>query len=337
MRPLPMLIAMLALAAAGGALAATALGDGADYKVVRTIPGPDGGWDYARIDTANDRLLVTRGGAVMAVDLASGKITSGLAPGARQHVALPVDGGAEMLVTNGGTNTAVFADAKTGATLASLPTGAGPDSAILDSGSGLVLVMGHAGGDVTLIDPTAHKVVGDIAIGGKLEEAASDGHGRAFVAVEDRDEVAVLDIAGRKVAARYALAGCDGPTGLAYDADDRLIIAACDGTTDLVAADTGAVVATLATGKGADGAVYDPDRRLAFVPAGRDGTLAVIAFDRGKGHIAGKTPTQKGARTIALDPRTGRLYLPSAEYRLSPDGGRPTPVPGSFQIIVVGR
>ncbi|MBS0410564.1 MAG: YncE family protein [Proteobacteria bacterium] len=323
----------LATAIAGPA----AEGGASGYKVLKTIPGPDGGWDYARIDTVNDRLLVTRGGAVMAVDLATDKITSGLAPGARQHVALPVDGGAEMLVTNGGTNSAVFADARTGATLASLPTGAGPDSAILDAASGLALVMGHAGGDVTLIDPAAHKVVGDIAIGGKLEEAASDGHGRAFVAVEDRNEVAVLDIAGRKVAARYALPGCDGPTGLAYDGDDRLIIAACDGTTDLVAADTGAVVGTLATGKGADGAVYDPQRRLAFVPAGRDGTLAVIAFDGGKGHIAGLTPTQKGARTIALDPRTGRLYLPSAEYRLAPDSGRPTPVPGTFQIIVVGR
>jgi DNA-binding beta-propeller fold protein YncE len=199
------------------------------------------------------------------------------------------------------------------------------------------MVMAHAGGRVTLVDPKAMKAVGDIEVGGTLEEGAADGSGRGFVAVESAHEIAVLDLKARKVAARWPLPGCDGPTGLAYNPQDRLLIAACDGATAIVRAADGKVVAMLPTGKGADGAVYDPKARLAFIPAGRDGTLSVIGFKGGKPAVLETVPTQKGARTIALDERTGRLYLPSATYVVSAQTGRPTPVAGTFQVIVVGR
>jgi DNA-binding beta-propeller fold protein YncE len=99
----------------------------------------------------------------------------------------------------------------------------------------------------------------------------------------------------------------------------------------------GKVVAMLPTGKGADGAVYDAKARLAFVPAGRDGTLSVIGFAGGKPQVLETVPTQRGARTIAVDERTGRLYLPSATYVVSAQTGRPTPVSGTAQVIVVGK
>ena len=319
----------LLLAAAGAAQAAVG------YHVVARIAGPDGGWDYVRVNPHTRQVLVTRGGSVMAVDLADGHVTAGLAPGLREHVALPVNGGTELLVTNGGTDTAVFVDATTGAALATVATGKGPDAATVDPRSGLVLVMAHAGGEVTLVEPKARRAVGNIAIGGALEEAVADGAGRAFVNVEDRNEIAVLDLARRKLSARWPLPGCDGPTGLAYDPQDRLLIAACDGSTALVRTDTGRVIQTLPTGKGADGAAYDARRRLAFVPAGRDGTLAVIGFARGTGRILEKVPTQKGARTLAVDEKTGWLYLPSAEYAPATGGGRPTPIPGTFHVLVV--
>lgn len=316
-------------AAAGGALAAPA------YRVVDKIPGPDGSWDYARVDSVSNRVLVAHGDSVMAIDLATRKVVSGLSPGARLHIALPVNGGAEMLVTNGGSDTVVFADAKTGAVNATIHTGASPDGAALDARSGLVLVMDHKGGDVVLLNVKTHERVGAIEIGGDLEEAAVDGAGRAFVNVESKNEIAVLDIAARKVVARYPLAGCDGPTGLAYDRKDKLLIAACDGVTVLVRASDGKIVKSLATGKGADGVAYDAKRRLAFVPAGRDGTLSIIALAHGTGSVVGTTPTARGARTIALDERSGRLYLPAADYVFPPGGGRPTITPGSFQVLVV--
>lgn len=305
------------------------------YHVVDRIAGPDGGWDYVRVDAKTGKVLVTRGGAVMAVDTSSGKVNPAFAPGTRLHIAMPVGDGSEVLLTNGGSDTAVFVDAATGATLATAPTGKGPDAAAYDAASHLVLVMDHAGGDVTLIDARTRQRVGAIEVGGALEEAAVDGQGHAFVNVESKNEIAVLDLAARKVTARYPLAGCDGPTGLAYDARDGLLIAACDGATALVEARTGKVVDLLPTGKGADGVAFDPVRRLAFVPAGRDGVLSVIALANGRGGIVQQAPTLKSARTIGIDERSGRLYLPSAEY-LPPVGqARPQVKPGSFRLLVV--
>jgi len=323
--------------ALGLGLAGAAQAAGSGYHVVDRISGPDGGWDYIRVDEANNRLLAAHGTSVMTVDLAT-KAVGSTAPGVILHDAMPVNGGSEILVTNGGTNTAVFVNSKTGAVAAAVETGKGPDAAAFDAKTGLALVMDHAGGQITLIDPKSHKVAGTIEVGGALEAAATDGTGRAFVNVENKNEIVAIDVAGRKVLAHYPLAGCDGPTGLAYDAADKLLIAACDGSSVVVDPKTGAVVQTLATGKGADGIAFDQKQKLAFVPSGREGTLAVVAFVKGKGTIVDTVPTQVSARTIAIDPRTGRLYLPAAKYGAATTPGRRPPMtPGSFQILVVGK
>ena len=326
-------IAALCLGAC--AIAASAQAAGSGYHVVDRIDGPDGGWDYIRVDASHNRVLVAHGGSVMAVDIAT-KAVSSFGPGAILHDAMPVNGGAEVLVTNGGTATAVFIDAKTSAVVATVPTGKGPDAAAFDAKTGLVLVMDHAGGQITLIDPKTHQVAGTIEVGGDLEAAVTDGTGKAFVNIENKNEIAVIDIAARKVLTRYALTGCDSPTGIAYDAADKLLIAACDGSTDVVEAATGKVRQTLATGKGADGIAFDARQKLAFVP-GREGTMAVIAFAKGMGTIIDTVPTQVGARTIALDERSGRVYLPTAKFAPATAGGRPSRVPGTFQILVVGK
>lgn len=321
--------------AAAAAFAQAASGAALAYRVIERIPGPDGGWDYARVDPAADRVFVTRGASVMALDLKTGKLTEGLAPGARLHIALPVNGGREILVTNGGTDTAAIADARTGAIVASIPVGKGPDAATYDPHSGLVLVMDHAGGEVTLVDPKARRAAGAVPVGGVLEEASVDGKGLAFVNVESTAEVAVVDVAARKVVRRIPLKGCEGPTGSAYDPQDRLLLVACQGATAIVDPAKGEVVQTLPTGQGADGVAYDPVRRLAFTPAGRDGTLSVIAIEKGRGRVVQTLETQKGARTLALDERTGRIYLPSAQYVAQ--NGRFSTAPGTFHILVVGR
>jgi YVTN family beta-propeller protein len=331
-------LAALCLGACALALSAQAAETGnSGYHVVDRVDGPDGGWDYIRVDPSHNRVLATHGGSVMAVDLAT-KAVSSFGPGAGLHDAMPVNGGAEVLVTNGGTATAVFIDAKTNAVVATVETGKGPDAAAFDAKTGLALVMDHAGGQITLIDPKSHKVAGTIEVGGDLEAAVTDGTGKAYVNVENKNEIVVIDIPQRKALAHYPLTGCDGPTGLAYDAADKLLIAACDGATDVVDAKTGKVLQTLATGKGADGVVFDPRQKLAFVPSGRAGNLSVIAFAKGVGTIIDTVPTQVGARTIALDERSGRVYLPTAKYGpATTPGRRPPMVPGTFQILVVGK
>lgn len=330
------MIRATAFAGLAALAATTAWAAGPGYHVTQRIAGPDGGWDYASYDAARDRVLVARTEAVSAFDLKTGKTTGAFAPAARGHAALPVNGGAEVLITNGTGNTAAFVNADTGAAVATVATGDGPDDAIVDPKTGLILVMDHRAGDITLIDPKAHKAVGTIPVGGTLEAAAVDGQGRAFVNVEDKNQIAVVDVAARKVTARYALAGCEGPTGIAYAAQDKLLISSCDGVAEVVAANTGKVVRQIKIGDGADGVAYDARRKLAFVPAGRDGVLAVIAVDHGDARLVQTVPTQKGARTLAIDPAHNRVFLPSAEYAL-PASGRPTPVPGTFHLLVVGE
>lgn len=305
------------------------------YHIVDRVSGPDGRWDYVRVDPTADRVLVAHGTSVTEVGLTDGKVTVGLTPGLLLHDAMPVNGH-EMLVTDGGKGVVTFADVVTGEAVATVKAGKNPDAAVFDARSGLILVMNHSGGDVTLIDAKSHKAVGVIEVGGDLEAAAVDGAGHAFVNVEDKNQIAVIDLAGRKVTARYALTGCDGPTGIAYDAADRMLIAACDGDTAFVDARTGKTLQTLPTGKGADGVAFDAKRRLAFVPAGRAGTLAVVAVARGKSSIVQTVRTEVGARTIALDERTGRVYLPSALFTpAATAGARPTLTPGSFHLLVV--
>jgi YVTN family beta-propeller protein len=307
------------------------------YRVLDTIPGPDGAWDYVRVDARNNRVLIAHSSSVMAIDLTSKAVTPGLYPGLKLHDPLPLKDGAEILVTNGGTDSAVFYDAKTGAVIASVKTGVGPDAAAFDPRSGLVLVMDHVGGDVQLIDARTHSTVATVPVGGALEGAAVDERGRAYVNVENKNEIAVIDLAKRKVVTRYPLAGCDGPTGLAYDAADNQLVAACDGATVVVDAGSGKVVASALTGKGADGVAFDVRQKLAFVPAGGAGALSVLKIAKGRAEIIQTIPTEVGARTIALDEQSGRLFIPNAQRGPQPASGRAPLLPGTFHVLVVGR
>ena len=319
-------------------LAGAAHAAGGGYHVVDRIAGPDGGWDYPFVDTVNNRVLLTRGAYVMSVDLATKAVNPTFATAQGSHAAIPVNGGAQVLITNGQTNTATIVDGKTGALLATIPTGKGPDAAVLDPASGLVLVMDHAGGDITLVDPKAMKAVGTIPVGGTLEFGAVDGAGKAFVNVEDKGELVVIDIAGRKVTARYKLAGCEGPTGLAYAPADKMLISTCDGVADITAAATGKLVASIKIGDGADGVAFDPKQKLAFAAGGASGTMTVISIAGGKALLVETVPTQITARTITVDDRTGRVYLPAAmRVPPVPPSKRPTNAPGSFQLLVAGK
>jgi len=306
------------------------------YTETGSIAGNDGGWDYATFDPGLNRIYVSHADSVFAVDAATGQVTPKLAVAPHGHKVLALDGGV-LAVTVGGDNTLTFFDAHSGATLASVPTAAGPDSALFDAGSGLVLVAAHRAGEVDLIDPKTHKIVGSIAVGGALEELATDGSGRVFVNVEDRNEVVALDLATRKVTQRLKLEGCDGPTGLVYAPDAYALVAACDGKAAIIDAKTFTLEKLVAIGQGPDGALYDPKRRLVLIPCGQSGVLSVLdASAPGKVALVANYPTERSARTGALDPTTGKVYLPAARYTPAPAGARHGAMePGSFHIIVV--
>lgn len=334
-----MKLAALAFAAALAPAVALAQAAAAPaYAVTARIAGPDGGWDYASFDPGMRRLYVARRDGVMAVDVDSGKVTRHLADAQVAHEVLPVKNGAELLETDGTTNTARFLDAQTGAVLATVPVGQKPDAAILDTATGLAVVMNGKSGDLTLIDPKTRAVVGSVMIGGALEFGAGDGSGRVFVNVEDKGEMAVVDLRARAVVGRIALTGCDEPSGLAYAASARMMIAACaNKVAAVVDPSTMKLVKTLTIGARPDAAFYDARRKLVFIPAGGDGVLEVIGVaDPRRIEVVAHVPTQKGARTGAVDERTGRIYLPAAQYGPpATPGGRPSAVPGSFVVLVV--
>ncbi|MDI1365836.1 MAG: YncE family protein [bacterium] len=325
--------AALALTLACGAAQAGPSG----YHLAERIPGPDGGWDYAAVNPLHNTVLVGRGAHIMTIDLATKAVNGAFADASGAHAALPINGGTQILVTTGRSDTATIVDGASGALLATIATGKNPDAATFDTATGLVLVMNHSGGDITLIDPLARVAVGSIAVGGKLEAAAVDGAGKAFVNVEDLNEVVAIDLKARKVLAHYKLVACEGPTGIAYAPADNLLITTCDGVADVLNAKTGQSVAMIKTGDGADGVVFDPKSKLAFVSAGESGTLSVISIAKGKARLVDTVPTQTRARTIALDPRDGALYLPTAKSGPPAPNGRPTTLPGSFEVLVVRK
>jgi YVTN family beta-propeller protein len=306
------------------------------YSVTSKIALPDGGWDLVSFDPALRRVYLARSEGVTAIDVETGAVTGKLAPANGGHAAVPSRTGAEVLVTNGKSNTADIVDARTGARLASIPVGEKPDAAMIEPTTGLGVVMNAKSGSLSLIDMKARQVVGTIPIGGSLELGAADGTGRIFVNVEDRNELVAVDLKARKIQARFALTGCDGPTGVAWLPVSRRVLSTCGNGVAAVTDPATGKVETVPIGQGPDTALYDPDRKVAFVPAGRSGELDVFDDTPQGVKPAGTIPTQRGARTGALDPRSGRIYLPAAAYTAPADAGaRPQIVPGSVVLLVV--
>jgi hypothetical protein len=178
--------------------------------------------------------------------------------------------------------------------------------------------------------------VGAIATPGGLESPAADGAGRVFVNIEDLAEIVVFDVPGKKVLAHYPLRGCESPSGLAYEPNSKLLVSACANHVAVVTvADTGELIARLPIGGRPDWAGYDAKTGLVLIPTGEDGVVNLISAPSATAaSVVGKAPGHLGSRSGAIDPATGALYLPSADYTPNP-GGRPAPVPGSFKILTL--
>lgn len=334
-----LLTALVGAPLASPARAADAASQPTGLHVVGRIPGPDGGWDYASFDPHRRRVYVTHFDVVIAIEADSGKANLAFAKGSHLHAAVPVPGTDLVVTTNSGDNTARIVSATDGRELASIPTAKDADGAAYDPRSGLVVVVCGDGGALTLIDPKAMKAVGTITVGDDLEFGQPDGKGLFYVNVANKNQVAVVDLAAQKVLRRYDLTDCKRPTGLAYIAGGRVISACGDGGVNILEAATGKLVAKFRIGGFPDAVIYDPTRKLAFVPSGLGGNLSVIALSGPADNtIIDTVPTQVGARTGTVDPKTGRLYLPTAEYNPPAAAGqRPTTKPGTFVVLVMGR
>jgi hypothetical protein len=313
---------------------------GTGLHVVSRIPGPDGGWDLASFDAARRRVYITHGASLIAIDADTGKANMTFAEGDHLHGVVAVPGTNILVTSNSGDDTARLIDARDGKLIAKIPAAAkDADGVAYDPASRLVIVISADGGALTLIDPRARKAVGSIPIGTPLEFGAADGEGRFFVNLEEKNQVAVVDLRARKVTARYDLPGCSRPTGLAYVSGHRVVVDCGDGGVDILDARTGKAIATFKVGGFPDAVIYDEARQLALIPSALGGDLTVIALSGPADNtIIEKVPTQLGARTGTVDPKTGRVFLPTAEYILpAPAGQRPSTKPGTFVVLELDR
>jgi DNA-binding beta-propeller fold protein YncE len=322
------------VAISGSAMAA--LDSVPTYSVVRRVAGPDGGWDYASVDGAAKRFYLARDQGVAVLDLESESWLAPLAPGLHGSGVLVLSDRHRVIASDARHNRLVVIDAANGRTLGTVPTGKGPDSVAFDVKSGIAAVMnsGHA----TLVDIDRLSAVATLAVGKRLEFAATDGRGNVYVNVPSAGQIAVLGMDARAVLRRIRLHNCVDATGLAVDTSREVLIVACgNDVAEVIRAADGVELARVAIGAGADAVIYDARRQLAFLPCGESGTLVVLDL-RDLNHVnaAQTLRTEVGARTGAVDPETGILYLPTgAPGPVIPPSFWPSLVPGTFKVLVV--
>lgn len=329
------ILALVALALLLPVAVPAAAGEAPLYQqVAKFTLGGEGGWDYVVYDPAGDRLFIAHNKAVMVVAAADGKLLGEIpADGAHGTALVPEKN--RGFSTNGRAGTVTVFDLTTLKPIDSIKAGENPDAIIYDPNSKRVIVMNGRSKELMAIDPDSLKVVATVPLGGKLEFAAAE-KGHIYVNVEDTGEIASVDSKSWKVEQRWKLEGCEEPGGLALDAHSHHLFSAC-GNSLMFVVDTrnGQVVAKLPTGAGTDAAVFDPDRKLAFASNG-EGTLTVVRQTKeGKYEVAENDSTQRGARTMALDPRSHKIFLVTAELGPPAEGQRrPTVKPGTFMLLV---
>lgn len=309
------------------------------------IGGTDTGYDYLKVDAASRRLFVAHGGRIEVLDADTGARLGQVPDVGGVHGIEIVEAQRRAFATAGADRSVVVFDPQSLQVVRRIKyLGIKPDALEYDPASGLLFVAnGGATGDVSVIDPVSGAIVDTLDVGGaKLEEITFDGRGRGYVNDEEKSVVHVFDSRTRKPLADWPLAPAEGPTGLAIDRQHHRLFAACgNGLLAVVDADSGKLLQTVAIGPEPDGAAFDPRTGRVFT-SNRDATLTVVA-ERAPGAFAAvqTVVTASGARTIALDAKTGRLFLPTGRFgpAPAPTAAVPEPraplIPESFGVVVV--
>ncbi len=315
------------------------------YKFLREIPiGGEGGWDILTVDSPAHRLYLAHASKVVVVDLeknaVAGEITD--TPGVHGFIAVP-----ELqrgFSTNGKEAKASVVDLATLKTISKVETGEGPDALVYEPHHGEVYVFNHKGNSATVIAAKTASVVATIPLGGSPEFAAVDeAAGRVYCNLEDKSEVIAIDTTKHEIVARWPVAPGEEPSGIALDAAHHRLFSGCHNKMmTMLDTGTGKLVATVPIGAGVDGCAFDDATQLALASCGEGATTIAQEETPDKLTVVQTLPTERGARTMTIDPRTHRIYLPSAQFQPAPSPspgaspGRPTIVPNTLKLLVYG-
>ena len=329
-------LALAALALALVSMAIHAEAPANDYKVLAQYPlGGNGKWDYLKLDAAARRLYIARLNRVMVMDVDKGTLV-GEVPGAiGAHGVALVPALHRGYVSNGHGDSLTPFDLETLKPLAVIPvSGKDPDALLFDSATSHLWAFNGHSSSASVIDPSAGKEIGRVEFSGNPEFAVSDEQGHIYVNIEDKGQIAQIDARAQKVLATWSLDTCEGPTGLAIDvARHRLFSVCANHQMAITDAVDGHHVATLPIGDHPDAAGFDPSTQVAFSSNG-DGTLTVVHQDDVDHYtVVTNVATEKGARTMAVDDTTHRIFL-AAPAVISPS--QPSGATGHFGVLVVG-
>ena len=292
-------------------------------------------WDYVSLDSANHRLYVAHATQVEVIDTQTDKLVGTIPDTPGVHgVAIAADLGLGFISDGKADRVTVF-ELATLKTRASIAVGKDPDTILYDPASHRVMTFNGHSHDVSVIDAVHGTVVGTVAAGGKPEYAQPGEGGLVWFNVEDTNEMAVLDPAQGRIVRRVALAPCEGPSGLAVD-DRQRHYAVCENRQMAVVASDGKVIGGAPIGAGPDGVAWMDG--AVFSANGRDGTISVVRETApGRFETTETIATAAGARTIAADPATHRLYLPAADLQPAVAGARRAGVPDTFYVLVLEK
>ena len=337
-----LIVFILVLEASGGAQTKSGK---SGYHLLQTIAvGGEGGWDYVFDDSDAHRLYVSHATKVVVIDTDSDKVVGEIPDFKGVHgIAVAPEFGRGFISDGRGNSVAIF-DTKTLKVLGQVKTGTNPDSIIYDSASKRVFAFNGGSKDATAITAADGTVVGTVALGGRPEFATSNGKGMMYVNIEDKSEIVAFDTTTLVIKSRWPLApDCDEPSGMAIDKSDNLVFAVCaNKKMSVLNVETGKVVSTLPIGDGVDAAGFDSQKKFIFSSNG-EGTLTIVRMNHNKFTVAENVPTRRGARTMALDPRTHKVYLPTAQFGETPaptkerPHPRPAIIPNSFVVLVYGK
>ncbi len=297
-----------------------------------------GGWDYIEVGPVHDWLYVSHGTQVNVLNKKTGDSIAVIENTTGVHgIAFDVSN-SKGFTSNGRLNTVTVFDMNTNKILAQIPSGQNPDAIFYETFSKKIITCNGRGKNLSIIDPIQNKLIDSIDVGGKPETAVSDGAGKIFVNIEDKNEIVEIDMAHLKVLAHWSIIPAEAPTGLAIDLSTKRLFAGCDKLLVVLDANTGKIVDKLPIGDGCDGVAFDTATKIIYTSNG-EGNMTVIHEDNAdKFSVVENIPTKRGARTIALDKTTHMIYLPTAEFEpLETGQKRPKMKAGSFQVLMIGK
>ena len=313
------------------------------YHFLKEIQiGGEGGWDYLAVDPAGRRLYVSHGPKVVVIDVDKDSIVGEIADTPGVHGVAIASDLERGFSSNGQENKASIVDLKTLKTLSKVETGQNPDGMLYEPGQHEVYMFNGRGASATVFEANSGKVVATIPLEGKPEFGTADPQsGRVYDNLEDKSELVAIDTKSHQVVNRWPIAPGEEASGMAIDLEHHRLFLGCGNKKMIMVDNTnGKVVAEVPIGQGVDANAFDPGTQLAFASCG-DGTVTIAHEDSPQKLTVVQTlKTEPRARTMALDPKTHRIYLASAKFEApNPNGGerqRPRMVPGSFKILVYG-